>query len=228
MFHPVKHNYWPICKSVLSLEPVVVNVVSVHVCRRFHVVKSVLCHQHVSPLAKPLFMTVDTVTNTLNVCKVLKYIGPTRDTSKVFPSTHNSISIFRHICCLHTDNIANSHLLLINFLSSSKTQSPSSLTLNINFPEWTFSLPEISSSQIFHHVSSSGKFCFSSSPLLFMVLFNSLLLHQPIQNVLIFNILADFTLFLLVCLKFYYKTCDTITFYIKQHKTSHCFYLIRF
>ena len=45
-----------------------------------------------------------------------------------------------------------------------------------------------------------------------------MLLHQPIQNVLIFNILTDFNLFLLVCLKFYYKTCGTMTFYIKEHK----------
>ena len=38
-----------------------------------------------------------------------------------------------------------------------------------------------------------------------MILFNAMLLHQPLQNVLIFNVLTDFTLFLLVCLKFYYK-----------------------
>ena len=43
-------------------------------------------------------------------------------------------------------------------------------------------------------------------------------LHQPLQNVLIFNILTDFTLFLLVCLKFYYKTSGTMTFYIKYHE----------
>ena len=87
------------------------------------------------------------------------------------------------------------------------------MTSNLNFSECTFSLPEISSSGIYHHVSSSVKFS-----LLFMILFNPLLLHQPIQNVLIFNILTDFTLFLLVCLKFYYKMCGTMTFYIKQHE----------
>ena len=43
-------------------------------------------------------------------------------------------------------------------------------------------------------------------------------LHQPLQNALIFNILTDFTLFLLVCLKFYYKTCSTMPFYIKHHE----------
>ena len=43
-------------------------------------------------------------------------------------------------------------------------------------------------------------------------------LHQPLQNGLIFNILTDFTLFFYVCLKFNYKTCDTMTFYIKLHE----------
>ena len=45
-----------------------------------------------------------------------------------------------------------------------------------------------------------------------------MLLHQPLQNVLIFNILTDFTLFLLVCLKLCYTTCGTMTFCIKQHE----------
>ena len=47
-------------------------------------------------------------------------------------------------------------------------------------------------------------------------------LHQPLQIVLIFNILTDFALFLLVCLKFYYKTCGTMTFYITDHENL-CF-----
>ena len=49
-------------------------------------------------------------------------------------------------------------------------------------------------------------------------MFNVMLLHQPLQIVLVFNILTDFTLFLLVCLKFYYKICGIMTFYIKQHE----------
>ena len=47
---------------------------------------------------------------------------------------------------------------------------------------------------------------------------NAILLNQLVQNVLVFNILTDFTLFLLICLKFYYKTYRTMTFYIKQHE----------
>ena len=51
-----------------------------------------------------------------------------------------------------------------------------------------------------------------------MILFNAMFLHQPLQNVLIFNILTDFTLFLLVCLKFHYKMSGTMAFYIKRHE----------
>ena len=220
---PVKHNQRSNCKSVQSFQPVAinVNVVSVHVRHRLHVVKSVFfCHQHVSYLAKPIFLTVDTATDTLNVCNVVKYVSSTHNVRKVFRSTHNSISIPRQVYCPENDNnIANSHLPLTNLLSSSETKSStSSLTLNLNFSEWTFSLPEISYSRIYHHVSSSVKFS-----LFFMILFNAMLLHQPLQRVLIFNILTDFTLFLLVCLKFYDKTCGTMTFYIKQHQNLLCF-----
>ena len=81
-----------------------------------------------------------------------------------------------------------------------------------------FLFAEISCSRIYHHVSSSVKFS-----LVFMILFNAMLLHQLLQNVVIFNILSDFTLFLLVCLKFYYKTCGKMTFYIKQHENILCF-----
>ena len=196
---PIKQIHRSICKSAQSFQPVVVNVnvVSVPVRHRLHVVKSVFRHQHVSCLAKPIFLTVDTVTDTLNVCNVVKHVSSTHNVRKVFPFTHNSISTPRQVCCPenNNNNIANSHLPLANF------------------SECTFSLPEISCSRIYHHVFSSVKFS-----LFFMILFHAMLLHQPLQNVLIFNILTDFTLFLLVCLKFYYKTCSTMTFYIKQHE----------
>ena len=201
---PIKHIQRSICKSVQSFQPVVVNVnvVLVLVRHRLHVVKSVFRHQHVSCLAKPIFLTIDTVTDTLSVCNnVVKYVSSTHNVFKVFPSTHNSISIPRQVYCLENNNIANSRLPLINLLSSSETKSStSSLTSDQNFSECTFSLPEISCSRIYHHVSSSVKFS-----LFFMILFNAMLLHQPLQNVLIFNVLTYFTLFLLVCLKFHYK-----------------------
>ena len=210
---PIKHIQLSICKSVQSFQPVVVNVnvVSVPVPHRLHVGKSVFCHQHVSYLVKPIFLTADTVTDTLNVYNVVKYASSTHNVHKVFPSTH----ISKRVCCSeNNNNIANSHLPLTNLLSSSETKfSTSSLTSSLSFSECTFSLPKISCSRIYHHVSSSVKFS-----LFFMILFNAMLLYQPLQNVLIFNILTDFTFFVLVCLKFYYKTCGTMTFYIKQHE----------
>ena len=62
-----------------------VNVVSVRACHRFHVVKSAFRHQHVSSFVKPLFMTVDTVTDTLNVCNVVKHVSSIVHTCQVFP-----------------------------------------------------------------------------------------------------------------------------------------------
>ena len=204
------------------LQPVVVNVnvVSVFVRHHLHVVKSVFHHQDVSCLAKPILLTVDTVTDILNVCNVVKYVISTHNAPKVFPSTHNSISIPRQVYCRENNNsIPNSDLPLTNLLSSSETKSStSSLTSNLNFPECAFSLHEISCCRIYHHVSSSVKFS-----LIFMILFDAMLLHQSLQNVLIFNILTDFTLFLLVCLKFYYKAFGTMTFHIKQHENVLCF-----
>ena len=111
---------------------------------------------------------------------------------QVFPSTHNSASIPRHVSYLenNNNNITNYHLPLKNLFSSSQTESsPSSLSLNLSLSEHTFSLLKISCSWIYHCVCSSVKFS-----LFFMMLFNTMLLHQPLQNVFIFNSLTDFTL----------------------------------
>ena len=161
------------------------------------VTKSVCHHQRVFCLAKPIFLTVDTVTDTPNVT----YITSALNVRKVFPSTHNSISIPTQVYHpKNNNNIANSHLPLTNLLPSYKTKSSTLyLTSNVCFSECTFSLPKISCPQIYHHVSSSLKFS-----LFFMILSNAMFLHQPLQNVLIFNIFTDFTLFLLACLKVYY------------------------
>ena len=130
-------------------------------------------------------MTVDTVTDTLSLCNVVKYVSSMHNVCKVFPSTHNSVSIPTQVYCpKNNNNIANSHLPLTNLLPSSETKSSTlSLTSNLCFSECTFSLPEISCPRIYHHVFSSLKFS-----LFFMLLFNAMLLHQPLQNVLIFNI----------------------------------------
>ena len=83
---PIKHIQRSICESVQSFQPVVVNVnvVSVPVRHRLHVVKYVFRHQHLSCLAKPIFLTVDNVTDTLNVCNVVKYVSSTHNVRKVF------------------------------------------------------------------------------------------------------------------------------------------------
>ena len=85
----------------------------------------------------------------------MKYISLTHD-RKVFLATHNSISIPRHVSCQENNNIANSHLPLINLLSFER-KSPTSLISSLNFSRCTFSLPEISF-RIFHHVFLSVKF----------------------------------------------------------------------
>ena len=58
---------------------------------RLHVVKSVLHHQRVFCLAKPIFLTVDTVTDTPNVYNIVKYVTLIHDVRKVFPSSHNAV-----------------------------------------------------------------------------------------------------------------------------------------
>ena len=111
---PIKHIQWSICKSVQLFQPVVVNVnvVSVPVPHHLLVVKSVFRHQHISCLAKPIFLTVDTVIDNLNVCNVVKYISSTHNVRKVFPSTHNSISIPRQVYCPENNN---SMLILVYY-----------------------------------------------------------------------------------------------------------------
>ena len=194
---PIKHNQLSVCKSVQSFQPIVVNVnvAAVPVRHRLHVVKSVFHNQRLFCLAKPIFLTVDTVTDTPDVYNIVKYVTSTHNVRQVFPSTHNAISIPTQVYYpKNNNNIANSHLPLTNLLPSSEKESSTlSLTSDLSFLKCTSSLPEISCPRIYHHVSSSLKFS-----LFFMILFNAMLLHQPLQNVLILNILTNFTLFLLV------------------------------
>ena len=72
---------------------------------------------------------------------------------------------------------------------------------------------------------SNLSLCFFISEVffVFVILFDAMFLHEPLQNVLIFNILTNFTLLLLVCLKFYYETCGTMTSCFKHHENLLCF-----
>ena len=58
-----------------------------------------------------------------------------------------------------------------------------------------------------------------------MMLFNVILLNEPIQNILVFGTLTDLILLLLVYLRFYFSISDGVNFYLtntflptKQHK----------
>ena len=51
-----------------------------------------------------------------------------------------------------------------------------------------------------------------------MTLVNVTLLNQPIQVILVFDILMDLLLLLLVHLQFYSSMNDRLSFYFKQHK----------
>ena len=51
-----------------------------------------------------------------------------------------------------------------------------------------------------------------------MMVFSVTLLNQPIQNILVFDILMDLILLLLVYLQFYSSLSDRLSFYFKQHK----------
>ena len=108
---PIKHIQQSICKFLQSLQPVVVNVnvVSVPVLHRLHIVKSVFLHQHISCLAKPIFLPV------CNVIFILKHVSSTHNVRKVFPSNHSSISIPRQVYWpKNNNNIANSRLSTID------------------------------------------------------------------------------------------------------------------
>ena len=210
---PIKHNQWSVRKSVHWFQSVVVDVyvVSVPVCQRLYVVKPVFRHQHVSCLAKPIFLTVDTVTDILNVCNIVKYVSLAHNVRKIFPSIYYFISIPRQFYCLENNNIANSHLPSRNLLSSSETKSTSSLTSNLNFSECIFSLPEISCCQIYRYVSSSVKFS------LFFMLFNGVT-TPAITKCAHFKYFYRFYFVFISLFEILLKMCGIMTFYIEQHE----------
>ena len=144
-------------------------------------------------LAKAILLTTVTFTDTLNACNAVKYVSSSHNVRKVFSSTHNSISIPRQVFCPENNNIATSHLALANLLSPCETIYSQYILLTFDFYSKLFRSPfsfsKISRSRTYHHLSSSAKFY-----LFLMILFNAILLYQPAQNVLIFNILPDFTL----------------------------------
>ena len=201
----------------MSFEPVVVNVnfAPESASQRVNVVRSVLCHPHVSFLVKPLFTTANLV-RPVTVDKVIKFVNSVHHIRRVFPSVYCTTSIHRHFPYRRDENVTSFPLPSSNLLSSPGIKShlpPLTSKLNLS-PRPSFS-PGTLSNLNFRHVSSSIKIFF-----FLMTLCNAILLNQPTQYILFFNILTDIILFFLVYLKFCSNMSGTVIHYIKQH--NHC------
>ena len=88
----------------------------------------------------------------------------------------------------------------------------SPLTSKLNLSPRPSSPPGTSSPPHFQHMSSSIK-----NSLFLMTLLNAISLNQPIQYILVFNILMDIVLFFLAYLKFCSNMSGTLIHYMKQH-----------
>ena len=139
-----------------------------------------------------MFIYLDTA-RSLNVCDVVKFVSSIHRPCRV---TH-VISNHRQAFYLET-----------NVLSSSITKS--STSYSTSYPRCS---ALVVSSRNLQHISLSAKF-----RVFFLMLFNVTLLNQPIQNILVFNILMDLFLLLLVYLRFHFSMSDRLSFYFKQHK----------
>ena len=81
-------NHHLVCSSVMSFEPVSVNVSFAPTHVRVQVVKYVSCNLLVSSLAKPMFISLSTV-RSFNVCNAVKSMNSTRHIPRL---THNVIN----------------------------------------------------------------------------------------------------------------------------------------
>ena len=186
-------NHHLVCNSVMSLEPVPLNLSFTPMHMRVNLVKSVSCNLRVSSLAKPMFIYLNTV-RSLNVCNTVKSVSSKHHIRRV---THDVISNHRQAFYPKT-----------NVVSSSRPKSsPAYSTGNPSFS------PVVISSRNFQHIFLSAKAC-----ILFKMLFSMTLLKQPIQNILVFDILMDLISLLLVYFRFYFGMSDRLSFYFKQHK----------
>ena len=151
-----KLKHYVICKSVMSFEPVAVNVnfALVSVCHRVNVVRLVFCHRHVSFLAKPLFTTV-------NLVHPMTFYNVKSDNSahhirRVFPSGYCTTSIYKHFSYWIHENVRSFLLPSSNLLSSPGIKSHlSPMTSKFNLSPRSSFPPGISSPPNFQHVSSS-------------------------------------------------------------------------
>ena len=130
---PTKLKHYVICNSVMSFEPVAINVnfapVSVH--QRVNVVRSVFCHPHLSFLAKSLFTTVNLVGPVI-VYKV-KSVNSPHHICRVFPFMHCNTSINQNFSYQRYENVTSFPLPSSNLLSPPVVKSHlSPLTSKLN------------------------------------------------------------------------------------------------
>ena len=131
----------------------------------------------------------------------------------MFPSFHCTTSIHRHFSYRRHGNVTSFYLASLNLLSSPGIKSYLPLlTSKLNLLLRPSLPPGTSCPLNFQHVSSSIKIC-----LILMTLFNAILLNQPTEYVLVFNILTDIILLFLVYLKFDCNMNGILIHYIKQH-----------
>ena len=144
-------------------------------------VRSVFCHPHVSFLAKALLITVKLVRSV--TVYIVKSVNSARHIRRVFPSARTK-SIHWHFSYRGLENVTSFPLPSIDLISFPGTRSHlSPLTLKFNLSARPSYPPGTSSPSFFQHVSSAMKIC-----LFLLTLFNAILLNQPTQYILVFNI----------------------------------------
>ena len=147
----------------------------------------------------------------MNVYNV-KSVNSAHHVRGVFPFMNCTTSIYQYFSYRRHGNVTSFLLPSSNLLSSSgmKFHLPT-LTSKLNRSLRPSSTPGTSSPPNFQHASSLIKIC-----LFLMTLFNEILLNQPTQYILVFNILTDIILFFLFYLKFCSNMSGTLIHYIKQ------------
>ena len=132
---PTKLKHYVICNSVMSFEPVDINVnfapVSVH--QHVNVVRSVFCHPHYSFLAKSLFITVNLVGPV--IVYNVKSVNSPHHICRVFPFVHCNTSINQNFSYQRHENITSFPLPSSNLPSPPVVKchlSPLTLKLNLS------------------------------------------------------------------------------------------------
>ena len=145
-------------------------------CQRVNAVRFVFCNQHISFSAKLFFATANRVRHV--AVNNVKSINSAYHIGRTFSSVHCTTSIHRRFSYWRHEDVKSFPLPSLNLISSPGIKSHlSPLTSKFNLS------PRPSSPPNFQHVSLSITIC-----LFLMTLFNAILLNQPTQYTLVFNI----------------------------------------